>query len=124
MIDRIIFWIMTAIALLVFSLQKLTIPLPKVLNNYANDFLCLPIVLGILTFLIRVMKKDNDFKFPLAFMLLLASYYAVYFEYYLPEVNPRYTADVMDVFLYFTSAIAFYLFQKTNIQYQEKRNSN
>ena len=115
---------MVTIALVVYSLQKLTIPLPKILNNYANDLLCLPIVLGMLTFFVRILKKDNDFRFPLSFVLLLASYYAVYFEYYLPKVNPRYTADVIDVFLYFTSAIAFYLFQKANVKYLEKRNSN
>lgn len=92
-------------------MQKLNIQLPKLINNYANDLLCLPLVLGALTFMIRHFKKDDYFTFPLAFVLILATYYSVYFEYYLPKVNPRYTSDWIDVVLYFASAVAFFLFQ-------------
>ena len=111
MMDRIIYGFMAAIALCIYSLQKLHFPLPGFINNYVNDFLCLPLVLGALTFIIRYLKKDKDFKFPLFFVLLLATYYSVYFEYYLPKVNRRYTADSIDVVLYFASAIAFFIIQ-------------
>ncbi len=103
---------MALIALSIYSMQRLNLPLPKFVNNHANDLLCLPLVLGALTFLIRGLNKDKYFKFPLPFVLLLATYYSVYFEYYLPKVNSRYTADWIDVMLYFGSAITFFLIQK------------
>lgn len=111
MIKRITYLVMTLIALLVYSMQKLNVPLPKFVNNYVNDLICLPLVLGILTFIIRHFKKDKFFTFPLAFVMLLATYYSVYFEYYLPKVNPRYTADWIDVILYFSSSVAFFFVQ-------------
>lgn len=111
MVKRIIYIIMALTALSVYSMQKLNVSLPKFVNNYVNDLLCMPLVLGLLTFLIRYFKKDKYFSFPLAFVLLLATYYSIYFEYYLPKINPRYTADWIDVLLYFFSSIAFFFFQ-------------
>ena len=111
MVKRIIYIIMALTALSVYSMQKLNVSLPKFVNNYVNDLLCMPLVLGLLTFLIRYFKKDKYFSFPLAFVLLLATYYSIYFEYYLPKINPRYTADWIDVLLYFFSSIAFFIFQ-------------
>lgn len=102
---------MALTALSVYSMQRLNVPLPKFVNNYVNDLLCMPLVLGLLTFLIRYFKKDKYFSFPLAFVLLLATYYSIYFEYYLPKINPRYTADWIDVLLYFFSSIAFFIIQ-------------
>ena len=100
-------------SLSIYSMQRLNVPLPTFVNNYVNDFLCLPLVLGALTFIIRYFKNDEDFKFPLLFVLLLASYYSVYFEYYLPKLNPRYTADWIDVVLYFASSVVFFLIQNS-----------
>ena len=114
MVKRIIYIIMALTALSVYSMQKLNVSLPKFVNNYVNDLLCMPLVLGLLTFLIRYFKKDKYFSFLLAFVLLLATYYSIYFEYYLPKINPRYTADWIDVLLYFFSSIAFFIFQNNN----------
>ena len=111
MLKRIIYYVMALTALCIFILQKLNVPLPSLVNNYLNDLLCLPLILGVLTFLIRYFKKDKFFTFPLAFVILLSTYYSVYFEFYLPKVNPRYTADWIDVILYFSSSIAFFLIQ-------------
>ena len=111
MLKRIIYYVMALTALCIFTLQKLNVPLPSLVNNYLNDLLCLPLILGVLTFLIRYFKKDKFFTFPLAFVILLSTYYSVYFEFYLPKVNPRYTADWIDVILYFSSSIAFFLIQ-------------
>ena len=107
---------MALIALSVYTLQKLNVPLPKFVNNYVNDLLCLPLVLGALTLLIRYFKKDKYFIFPLSLVLFLATYYSVYFEYYMPKVNPRYTADWIDVALYFSSSISFFLIQNNSIK--------
>ena len=103
---------MSFVAITIFTMQKIGIYLPEILNNYANDLLCLPLVLGFILFMIRQLKKDKNFELPLTFVLILAVYYSVYFEYYLPKVNPRYTSDWIDVLLYFVGAIGFYSYQK------------
>lgn len=112
MLSRILYGIMLVIAASIYMLQKSAILIPRLVNNYLNDLLCIPLVLGLLTYTIRWLKKDDEFKFPLRFIVLLSSYYAIYFEYYLPKHNSRYTSDWMDVSLYFLGGILFYLYQK------------
>lgn len=111
MFKKVVYGIMVVIAGAIYVRQRLQLPLPELVNNYVNDLLCMPLLLGALTFLLRRLKGDKDFRFSLLFVLFMASYYSVYFEYYLPKVNPRYTADWIDVVLYFTGAIAYFLLE-------------
>lgn len=111
-LSKILYLYMAFVGFSVYVLQRFEIPLPWLINNYLNDLLCMPLVLGALTFIIRWLKKDLFFKFPLFFVLFMAGYYSFYFEYYLPKVNVRYTSDWMDVFLYFIGSVGFYYFQK------------
>lgn len=115
----VIYILMFLIAVFVFVMQRLDIRLPYLINNYVNDFLYIPLVLGGIEFIIRILKKDNSFKLPLRFIIFLALSYSIYFEFYLPKVNLRYTADWIDVILYFISGITFYYFtkKKTTIKY-------
>ncbi len=103
---------MATVAFGIFSIQKTGLYLPEILNNYANDLLCLPLVLGFINFGIRRLKNDESFKLPLFIILIMALYYSVYFEYYLPTINPRYTSDWIDVGLYFAGALGFYSYEK------------
>lgn len=112
MLSRILYSIMLVIAASIYVLQKLAIDLPQLLNNYLNDLLCIPLILGVLTFIIRQLKKNHRFKLPFGFIFILSSYYAVYFEYYLPKNNSRYTSDWIDVALYFLGGMLFYLYQR------------
>ncbi|WP_317171726.1 hypothetical protein [Flavobacterium kayseriense] len=112
--SKIIYSILLVIACSIFILQKAQRPLPQWVNNYWNDLLCIPLVLGALTYSIRWLKKDDKFEFSLGFVIVLSSYYAIYFEYYLPKNNSRYTSDWIDVLLYFSGGLLFYLFQKTS----------
>lgn len=105
---------MFGIALLIYTMQRLNYPLPPIINNYVNDLLCLPLLLATMEFIIKRLKKDKYFKFPIGFVIFLASYYSIYFEYYLPTVNTRYTADWIDVILYFAGGLTFYFGEKNN----------
>lgn len=105
------FIIVFIIASCIYTAQQLEIALPALINNYVNDFLCLPIVLSICCYLIRIVKRDTYFKLSLFTILSVTTYYSVYFEYYLPKVNPRYTADIIDVLLYFSGALVYYIMQ-------------
>ena len=107
-----IFLLMAIVAFGIFSIQKSGIYLPEILNNYLNDLLCLPLVLGVISFMIRRFKKDKSFRLPMFFVLLMALYYSIYFEYYLPKVNERYTSDWIDVMLYFVGAVGFYRYER------------
>jgi len=71
----------------------------------------MPVVLTICLKVVHLIKKDNSLKLPLTLVLTLTSIYAVYFEYYMPEVEPRYTGDWLDVIMYFAGALIFYLLQ-------------
>lgn len=109
------FIILFGVFLVIYTLQKFQIPLPSWINNYVNDFLCMPVVLSICLAVIRTLKKDNKLFLPLSAIVSLTIFYAIYFEYYLPKVNVRYTADWLDVLLYFFGAGVFYLFQKRKV---------
>jgi hypothetical protein len=87
------------------------IQLPAFVRFYLNDFLCMPIVFTICLKAVHLIKKDNSIRLPLAIIVTLTSLYAIYFELYLPGVTTRYTADLLDVVMYFAGAILFYFLQ-------------
>ena len=115
-----IYILMAMLAFGIFIMQKTGLYLPEIFNNYANDLLCLPLVLGFISSIIRRFKKDESFILPLSFVLIMAAYYSVYFEYYLPKINERYTSDWIDVLLYFGGAIGFYSYEKIVFLRQHK----
>jgi hypothetical protein len=109
-----LFFISFGIFLLNLFLLNLPVQLPVFFSSYLNDLLCMPVVLSICLFLIRKISREKDLRISLFSAFSLAALYSVYFEVYLPEVNPRYTADVLDVCMYFAGALIFWLVQKND----------
>jgi len=105
---------LSVLAFTIYVMQRLNANLPLWIDNYVNDFLCMPVVLGYLTLLFRWLKNDKLFTFSPVFILLITGYYAYYFEYYLPQNNPRYTADSIDILLYAIGGMLFYWFSLKN----------
>ncbi len=101
-----------SMASLVYVTQQWGMALPLWVNNYLNDFLCMPIVLFICRYAVRRFKANNEIRLSLPLILMVTLYYAFYFEYYVPQVNPRYTADAIDIALYFSGALFFYVVEK------------
>ena len=101
-------------ALSIYICQQLKITLPAFINNYANDFFCLPLVLFACQYVIRKIKGDKSIEIPLATVFVLTLFYALYFEWYLPKINVRYTSDSIDIALYFTGASLFCLLERSN----------
>ncbi len=95
----------------ILSLSYLEMNLPVWVISYVNDFLCMPIVLTICLKTVHFIKKDKNIYLDLFTIFSLTTFYAVYFEWYLPRVEPRYTADWIDVVMYFTGALLFYYLQ-------------
>ena len=103
------FWIFLISAATVYTCQTLGISLPIWINNYLNDFLCLPIVLNIAQYTVRYLRNDGHLNIPFSLVVTMALLYSIYFEWFLPKVNLRYTSDFIDVALYFAGAFLFHL---------------
>jgi hypothetical protein len=113
-VKRFYFPVFVTIALVVYTLQRFSVALPSLINNYLNDLLCMPIVLKIAQLAVRYLKKDGHLQLPIALVGILTLGYACYFEWFLPQFNSRYTADGIDVFLYFTGALFFVVVERYN----------
>lgn len=96
----------------IYLAPKMALPLPKWIAFYANDFLCMPLVLSISLAAIRYIKKNAAIYVPLRVVLAITTYYAVYFEWIMPKFSSRYTSDPIDILLYFLGAILFVVVQK------------
>ncbi|CAM4146119.1 hypothetical protein [Gillisia limnaea] len=92
-------------------LNLANVDMPTWITSYVNDFLCMPVVLTICLKTVHFIKKDNAILLPILPIITLTSFYAIYFEWYLPQVENRYTSDWIDVLMYFCGALLFYSFQ-------------
>lgn len=106
-IQRFYFPVFCALAAVVYVTQHYSVGVPVWVNNYLNDLLCMPIVLKISQTAVRYIKSDRKLKIPLRISLTLTLFYAVYFEFVLPQFQSRYTADPIDVVLYFLGLLFF-----------------
>ncbi|WP_299366922.1 hypothetical protein [Winogradskyella sp.] len=106
------FFISVIVGVSIYIAQKQNIDLPLIVNNYVNDFLIVPICLTISLVLLRFTRNDEDYYLRFYHVLYLALFYAVLFEYVLPQFYERYTSDRVDIMLYFLSAMLFYYLQR------------
>lgn len=107
-IRRFYFLVFVGIASAVYIAQQLSFHLPHLINNYLNDLLCMPIVLKICQYAVRFIKKDQHIVIPIKISFTLTVLYALYFEFLLPKFNNRYTADAIDIILYFMGLFFFF----------------
>ena len=119
-IQRYYFWVFSIIALSVYSLQKFSVPIPYLFQNYLNDLLCIPIVLKVCQYVIRYIKSDITIRLSMLQILTICLGYAFYFEWYLPLHNPRYTADGIDILMYFMGGLFFYGIERYSLSYSNE----
>lgn len=103
-----LFLLLFVSAATVYLLQQNDYDLPKIINNYYNDLIALPIVLSITLWTARKIKSDSTLQLTFHQCFVMALLYGWFFEIYLPKKNPRYTADVIDGILYVLGAVLFY----------------
>lgn len=121
---RILYWfffLFIAIFLVIQVFLYLNLELPNWVVFYVNDFMCMPIVFTVCLKVAHLLQKDNSLRLSLLTILSLTTFYALYFELYLPRVNPRYTADFLDVVMYFAGAGLFYFLQNSNVRVPAKK---
>ncbi|PQJ32481.1 hypothetical protein BST92_11320 [Nonlabens arenilitoris] len=80
--------------------------------NHLNDLVVIPIVATIGLHAIWMVKKNRQLRVGIIGLLSLVMLYSLYFEYYLPLSNARYTSDFWDIVCYAAGAIIFYIAQK------------
>ncbi|PQJ72006.1 hypothetical protein BTO14_01515 [Polaribacter butkevichii] len=97
----------------IYVLQYFSVPLPRVIRFYLNDFLIIPIILFICLQFLKWSKNNVHYTLNLSIILYLCFLYSLLFEYFFPKYLARYTKDFVDVILYFASGFLFYYLQKT-----------
>lgn len=98
-----------SLALLVFSLQRLQVQLPKFIMYYLNDLLCMPIVLHIIQKIVRYIKSNRNILIKGTQQVAVTILYIIYFELVIPNFNKRYTGDYVDIGCYILGCTIFYL---------------
>lgn len=97
--------------LLVEAAQWQGMPLPIWVHGHLNDLLCVPIVALISLHGTWLIKGDRSLRASNSHILALVLLFSVYFEAYLPEVNPRYVRDPIDVACYALGGMLFLFLQ-------------
>ena len=85
------------------------------LNNYLNDLLCLPLVLGAAIFFQRnIVLRQPAYALSKWQIGVIVIYFSVMFEWVFPQFMPRYTADFFDVICYGLGGGLFWIFGNAN----------
>ena len=84
------------------------------LSFYLTDLCAMPLVFGVLLLVMSLVKKNKRYL-PIWFVVGMTAYWCIYFEYYLPSTNSKFTGDWLDVLMYSLGSISFILWQ---IKYQ------
>ncbi len=96
------------LAATIYLAQRLDSFLPELVNNHLNDFLCMPLVLKTCLYGVRHVKSDDRIQLPLLLQISITVVFIVYFEVVLAGIDPRYTADPLDVLAY-TAGLVFFM---------------
>ena len=82
-----------------------------IIDNYLDDIILLPIVLGTALFIQRKwIAKNNQFVFGKIIIVAAWLYFCVMFEAVIPPFNIGFTADWLDCIAYGLGACYFYIF--------------
>lgn len=89
---------------------EITGHLPVLASSYADDFLCIPLILGaILWVQRRVFKQGPSFVLPPFHGLITLAFFAIYFEGILPHWTGAAVSDLWDLLMYL---IGYFVFEK------------
>lgn len=77
-----------------------------------NDFLCIPIVLTLTLCMLRYLKQDYNIQLSIGLVFGEAIFYSIFFELVLPFVSLKYTADPIDILMYFLGACFYWMIMR------------
>jgi hypothetical protein len=109
---QIIYALLAGTYLLLYLAKALNLYVPF-LSDYLADLLCLPIVLSSIHFLMSGMRAvPKGFELSLAMIIAAIIAFSVVFEFVLPKINEKYTADPFDILAYFLGGINYYYYRR------------
>lgn len=79
------------------------------INSYLTDFLCMPIILTLCLVGVRFVKQIPHFSLSPFMIFGMTLFYAILFEWILPNGSSTYTSDFLDVIMYFAGAGVYWL---------------
>ncbi len=86
------------------------------IRNYLNDLLCIPLLLFVITGVLRLLFNRPHFqvdKWQILFAFLMVS---IAFEWWAPQHYAVHTGDVWDVLAYGVGGIVFWFTQRFEFQ--------
>lgn len=114
-----LFLIYCALWCIIRLFRYIHLPVP-LLNGYLTDFIAVPVIAHIaLTFTRRYIVRNEHYAYPLYYLLFIAFYLSVVFEWVMPQFSLVYTGDARDVAAYFGGAL-FYYYVHGNIKYKAR----
>ena len=87
------------------------IPVPIFLSHYFADLLCLPLLLSVVVIGMRWVKSLPNLTLNLPMVVCAVLAVGFVFEYWLPQISQRYTADGLDLWMYGVGGGLFWVFQ-------------
>lgn len=94
---------------LVFVGRKLGVTVPY-FNDYLTDLLAVPVIANLgLAFQREFVERSNAWCFKPGHLVFIVVYTSLVFEFFLPQYSGAYTADLMDVVMYVTGGLFFWL---------------
>jgi len=93
-----------------------------VLFSYLDDIMCIPIILGAYQVICGLFNPHKKKDLPLKFILISVFSFSVWFELIIPVLSPKYTADILDVVMYITGGLFYYLFFNSTFLFRSYAN--
>ena len=87
--------------------MKFYAPTQNFSNHYLADLICMPIIFYIVEGLFRVLKINASLSLPK--IIFGVAYFSFLFEFLLPQLSEKYTADWLDVIMYGLGGFLYFL---------------
>jgi hypothetical protein len=100
-----VFLVCLLLAIVNQILEKIFAVFIPIVHSYLDDFLCFPIVLTL--GLAAYRWYNPQYKLTAWHIRPVVLFYALYFEWYLPQISTAYTSDIVDVLMYVLGALIF-----------------
>ncbi|CAG5086650.1 hypothetical protein [Parvicella tangerina] len=96
------------IYLVLFIAKKQEISLPYFISCYAADLLAIPLVLGLISVILKKYTANPYFELSAIKVLFACTYFSLLFEWILPSYSSNYISDPIDVLCYFVGGGCYY----------------
>lgn len=108
-----LFIIYTILFIIHQVLQKVLNAHIQIIDSYLDPLLFMPVLLQLIKWERKCIFKKN-YYFSFVEIVIWTSSIALITEYIFPKMNDNFTADIIDVFMYFAGAMIFYFLQWKN----------